>query len=105
MTQIVVIRQTKSRKITELKITGHADFDDLGKDIVCAAISVLAQSVYYCLNYHLAVPLAYSAQKGNFRLALKTEPTSETEAAFMVAVLGFMSLEENYPKYLQVQDN
>ena len=29
----------KDRKLVELEITGHAEYDESGKDIVCAAVS------------------------------------------------------------------
>ena len=38
--------------ITELKISGHAKYDDYGKDIVCAGVSsALITSVNACLTF------------------------------------------------------
>ena len=38
--------------ITELKISGHAKYDEYGKDIVCAGVSsTLITSVNACLTF------------------------------------------------------
>lgn len=37
----------KKKEIKGFEISGHADFDDYGKDIVCAGVSTLA---YTCIN-------------------------------------------------------
>ncbi len=105
MTKIIVSRQAKDNRVIGFRMTGHSGFAAAGKDIVCAAVSVLAQSAYYCLKMHLEQSLDYSAQEGSLSLFLKEAPNAQTEAAFMVAVLGFQAIEEAYPRYVKVLDN
>ncbi|MDO5027306.1 MAG: ribosomal-processing cysteine protease Prp [Tissierellia bacterium] len=38
---IKVTLKTREKKLLGFQVTGHAGYDDYGKDIVCAAVSVL----------------------------------------------------------------
>lgn len=39
---IIVNIKKKDKEVKEIIIKGHADYDNLGKDIVCAAVSTMA---------------------------------------------------------------
>ena len=53
--------------ITELKISGHAKYDEYGKDIVCAGVSsALITSVNACLIFDKES--IYYEEKNNFYL-------------------------------------
>lgn len=47
---------TKVKGVSTFMISGHANFDEYGKDIVCASVSTLTTTtanIAYCLNYLL----------------------------------------------------
>ena len=48
MIEINVLR--KEGELTGYEVKGHAEYADEGEDIVCAAISVLAQTGIFSLN-------------------------------------------------------
>lgn len=39
----------KDDNVIGFRMDGHANFDEYGKDIVCAALSVLSQNTYYSI--------------------------------------------------------
>lgn len=48
---INIILTIKNKKIVKLNIYGHSGYDKIGKDIVCAAVSTLSQSIVLgCYN-------------------------------------------------------
>ena len=41
MIKIVIKRDVSSQKIISIEVKGHANSDDYGKDLVCAAVSTV----------------------------------------------------------------
>lgn len=48
MINILLVRRNKN--FIKLKVYGHSGYDEIGKDIVCASVSTLAQSVIIGLD-------------------------------------------------------
>ena len=44
----------KEKDIIVVAVLGHADYDTSGKDIVCAALSAITQSLLQALRYYEA---------------------------------------------------
>lgn len=86
-----------------LEATGHAEHDEKGKDIVCAAISTLFYTLAECLynsKEMLAEDMVFSDEDGNGHLSCK--PKAEYEAnislIFMTILTGFELVANNYEK-------
>lgn len=47
---MIEIKFTSDDKAFDLFVKGHADFAEKGKDIVCAAVSILVQTLADCLD-------------------------------------------------------
>lgn len=92
-----------------LKVEGHAGQAEKGKDLVCAAASML--------TYTLAQYLTYIHKRGGLqkkpRISINdgdalivAKPTKEYEGevlnAYFVAEVGFSLLAENYPQYVEL---
>lgn len=74
---MITITYRPSKK--ELRIKGHANYDEKGKDIICAGISVL----YYTLcNSLLKAPDKWFAQKPEMADSL----TSETGVSYVKCI-------------------
>lgn len=101
MIKISVMRQDDD-KIISLSIEGHAGLGAYGHDIVCAAVSALAQSVILGLAEHLHRDIGYDVKPGYLSVELKTAPDELTEAVFAVAILGFTEIEKSYPKNIRL---
>ena len=82
-----------------LECRGHAGYAESGKDLVCAAISAICQTLdLWCRNTDGVTVTETVAEPGIFRLAAHG-PCGEPWRA---AVLGLMSLEQGYPHHIRV---
>lgn len=87
----------------ELILDGHANYDKEGRDIVCAAISILAFSLLDTLREahenKKVEALICTFKEGYIRICCKVTDKSMYEA-IKVAHKGFVRLAENYEKYV-----
>jgi len=107
---LVVFRQNAAGALLGFQVSGHADYAQWGNDIVCAAVSALAQTT--ALGLQQAVGLGE-------RLHLETRPgfldcrlpqglarDEKEKAALLLQTLraGLLAVAESYAGYVQVQD-
>ncbi len=83
-------------------ISGHADYDHHGNDIVCAAASALGFALLGFLEDRDGgeVDCDYLAESG--RLDITATKTPETETAFELTMIGLMQLARKYPENVRV---
>ena len=86
----------------ELFIYGHAEFDEMGKDIVCSAISSLGWALLGYLENCAHDESDYSYSTSSGRLAVSSISTPEIDAVFNMTVLGLRQIERKYPDYVRV---
>ena len=105
MIEISVIRRDDG-KVIGLSVEGHSGYAERGSDIVCAAVSALAQSVLLSLANHLHRELTYDvdSESGSLHVVLKDEPDELTEAVFSVALAGFAEVVKSCPQYVAIED-
>lgn len=84
-----------------MQVSGHAGYDGGGRDIVCAACSVLVQAAGNAL-YRMGCDVRWEQTDGMYRLAVKKEP--KALAALAVPREGFEMLSEAYGQYVTVID-
>ena len=92
-----------------LSVKGHSGMAEEGKDIICAAASILtytiAQNVQDAyLNHMLRKKPKISMKKGNSMVTAKPlkEYRTETWHAFFVVQRGFELLAANYPDHVYI---
>lgn len=87
-----------------LDMDGHADYGDVGQDIVCAAASMLAYTLIERAR-ELTNNIYAHAESG--RLHLHADPDLDScillRSAFETVRAGFDLLERRYPGHVQVQ--
>lgn len=89
-------------------IQGHAGFADAGSDIVCSAVSALAQTTALGLTelLHLNVGLSIDEDNGKMHCILGRNCTDEecekADILLSTLYLGLNSIQENYGKYLKI---
>ena len=86
--------------------SGHAKYEAIGKDIVCAAISSLLQSfLLYCeeLFEQEKCVIEESKIKDGFILIIVEGEAKYLEAAFKMLLVGLNDLAESYPKYIKME--
>lgn len=93
-----------------LAVSGHAGADEKGKDIVCAASSILAYTVAQTIQFMyeeggLQKKPNIKLKDGDCVITAKPKPESYAEAlhTFFVAQVGFHLLSHSYPQYVDIE--
>lgn len=88
--------------ITELKISGHAKYDEYGKDIVCAGVSsTLITSVNACLTFDKES--IYYEEKNNFYLKnIKKDEITNKLLENLINMLK--SIESDYKDNIKIKE-
>ncbi len=102
----IIIYKAREGEITGFKITGHSGYDAHGKDIVCSAVSVLAQTTLLGLLKVAEVDVAYKIDEGYLTCNLNEE-VSGARHIMCKAILetmyeGLKSIKESYMKYIDI---
>ncbi len=90
--------------ITEKGITvdGHADYAETGKDIICAAVSVLAQNLIKSIKDLTVDVIKYQIETGH--IDIEYENLSERGKLLVDSFfIGITSIQESYgSEYVQI---
>ena len=79
--------------------SGHAGFARAGKDIVCAAVSVLVINTVNSIEQFVSgQAFDCKQEKDSIRLELIGEPTKETKLLLDSMILGLQAMEQDYQK-------
>ena len=89
-------------KIRGFEAKGHASAGSKGNDIVCAAVSVLTDSVFLGLDRHLHRAMDWRAASGDIFVQLKDPPDELTEAIMSTMVLGLSEIQKIYPDKIRI---
>ena len=90
-----------------LKMSGHCGYSEEGRDIVCAAASILCLSLVSLLENDeskLKEPPRIIVEKGLGEIAFhpKEEYSKEFSGAFLAIETGLELLEKAYPEYVSI---
>ena len=101
----ISISENKDAKAITLKVKGHANHDEKGKDIVCASASILtytiAQYVTFMYEQHqLKKKPTINLAEGDTEITVKPKAEFYGEALhlFFVQSVGYSLLAHNYPQ-------
>ena len=104
----ITISENKDAQAITLKVKGHANYDDSGKDIICASASILtytiAQYITFMYEQHkLKKKPTISLEEGNTEITIKPKADSYAEClhAYFVASVGYSLLAHNYPQNVE----
>ena len=97
----VRIHKNKSGEYLKFTCDGHAGYADYGKDIVCAAISILVINTVNSLEEITkeAIQVDADEEAGRISCIFLRHPLKETSAALMDSlILGLGQIEAQYGK-------
>lgn len=109
---IVEIFKDEYENIKGYEVFGHAEYDEYGKDIVCAAISILAQTtlmsiVDICGVKEEDIQYSIEEQTGYLRVILKegldSKEFKNSQIVLKTFELGVKATVENYSKYVTLK--
>lgn len=84
-----------------VKATGHAGYDEPGKDIVCSSISTLIYTLVISLDNDNTNGLKYTLQNGNAFVEFDVEK-EKTKNIFETIFLGISMVSDKYPDYVRI---
>jgi hypothetical protein len=110
--KVKIFKDKKNGFIERYNISGHAGYDVKGQDIVCAAVSALAQTVLISLVEVCGIneeKIDYLIDEGKGLLSVKVPKTididtrNRAEIVLRVLEVGIKSIIENYPEYVTLE--
>ncbi len=82
-------------------IEGHANYDKFGKDIVCAAISAISQTILITLDE--ICDLKYEKGNGYLEVIVLNNNLDDVQLLFKTLKNGIKAIELQYPQYLKLE--
>ena len=92
-------------QITGFDCQGHAGFASAGKDIVCAAVSVLTVTCVNALESVAGVKPQVEAAEGSMTVHLPRDAGRDAQVILLSMAQGLRDIEAEYPRHLQLIDN
>lgn len=102
---IKAVFKKSGNKITAFHITGHADFDDYGRDIICSGVSAISQTIVLGITQVLKTDASIIMEEGDISLNLyksSEEDIDRCQTLFETMKLGLISMEKGYGDYINV---
>lgn len=97
----------KDKRLDGFKIVGHAQYAAHGKDIVCAAVSMLAITTVNSLLEQVGTVL-YTSDEGclicHLSEVLDDVALIKAQAILKTLEIGLNTVKLEYPKYIMVQN-
>lgn len=105
MTELSIVAEEGE---VQLSVSGHAGFKKAGDDIVCAACSVLCETLDAAVEQMMKEKKCEVRQKQEseafriFRITYTADYKTEVLTAIKTVVLGFLLLGYTYPEYVKI---
>lgn len=102
---IVHVLFDENREYFGFRVSGHAEYDEEGKDIICSAVSaVVLGMVNSTLELTDAGVIYEAAESGLLRFKYDRKPEADAKLLFQSMLLSLQSIEEQYGKeFLQIR--
>ena len=85
--------------IKGFEITGHADYDEHGKDIVCAAVSILAYTTVNSLDTY-NYQIEFTDDQQTMKLLVKN-PSHDSQVILNTFNTGIWTLTQSYSDFVE----
>ena len=97
---------TEGERITGFSVSGHSDYDEPGKDIVCAAVSAVVTMAEATINDVCGAKAKVRVKEEDARVTLTLPASCDEEDTVQAVLAGMMltlcSLRDEYPDYIEV---
>lgn len=100
MIKVKILRQ--KGRTAGFSVSGHAGYEDSGKDIVCAAVTSAVQLTANGITEILHFPADVAVLENAVTLQTK-DPSEEAEHFLQAFQLQLEVLEEQYPSFIQIR--
>jgi uncharacterized protein YsxB (DUF464 family) len=103
----IEIKRNRQNSIIEYRVTGHAGYDEYGRDVVCSAVSTLAQAVIIGLEKVAGIKPKYSIANGDLHCIVPPLDSGRRREADILLDTMFhalMSIRDSYPGYVSISE-
>lgn len=99
---MVRVKYTVKENTHTLLVSGHANYGEYGKDIVCAGVSALIQALIAWIeeNYYKAECVSVDSKDGEVIIAC--DGGEEVAAVFYMTSIGLEQIADSYPDHVQI---
>lgn len=107
MIRVDIYRDEHTRHIVRYNVTGHAEYDVAGKDIVCAGVSAIVVGTVNAIEALLDIQLEHRMDKGLLDVyipELADEARNDKLQWQLETMLVMLhTIEQSYGEYIQIQ--
>jgi uncharacterized protein YsxB (DUF464 family) len=104
----IYIYRDKDKNIAKYTVKGHAHFAAYGEDIVCASISILAQTTILALYELLSIAIVYEIEDGWLYCELpdnlSVEMREKANLLLNAMFIGIKGTQAMYSKFIKVYE-
>lgn len=90
--------------VTRCVIKGHAEYDDPGYDIVCAAVSAISCTAILGLQGIAQQKGVYTNQSGECIISLQEEITQSGQDIIETMLLGLQEVSRQYSEFVTISE-
>ena len=103
---MIKVRLTKNGDcLNKITISGHANYDEFGKDIVCAGVSsILIGGLNAIDQFGLIAKCDYQIEPGNVDVFIKDCLNHELQVILETLVVQLKTIHESYSNYISIQE-
>lgn len=94
--------EKNNAKIISLKVSGHSNYDEKGKDIVCAGVSAIVVGGLNSLLNENKASIEYECKEGYSHVFVKDIDNDNIQKILDVITTQLYTIEESYPKFIKI---
>lgn len=103
---IKVFITSEQKRYRKIRVSGHADYNIAGQDIVCASVSALLAGLLNGLEHFCEQGFIYEIRKDGYAEVLIRDSLSDItydRAHIIIKTfeLGILMIEQDYPDYVE----
>ena len=94
--------EKNNTKIVSLEVSGHSNYDEKGKDIVCAGVSAIVVGGLNALLNENKNAIDYKCKEGYASVFVKDIDNDNINKILDVITTQLYTIEESYPKFIKI---
>ena len=99
----IQINKTNNR-YTSLIVSGHSNYGEHGKDIVCAGVSAIVTGGINALGIEDKNAISFKVDDGYFNLDVLNITNDNIQLIMDVIVIQLKTIEESYKKHIKIYE-
>lgn len=108
MIQVHIHRDERTNRIVRYRVSGHAEFDESGKDIVCAGVSAVVVGTVNAIEALVPIQLAHQMENGLLDVVIDQPNNHEHDKKSQLLLESMLvmlrTIEHSYGEYINIRD-